>query len=149
MGFFEKLKNTWALLRDKVALYRMIVDAVRDGELTDEEMMEIDKRLREVGGFSESDVKQLHTQIYEAAYTAMAADNRITEREEQELLKMCRFFGIPEAVTEPTKKDLARFRLLSRIEEGVIPTVEVQGLVMEQEEICHWVTPVSLLEEKR
>lgn len=148
MGFFDKLRNTLALIKDKAQLYRMIVDAVRDGELTDDEILQIQDRIREIGNFSESEMKTLRATVYEVAYRAVSADKRITEREEADLLRIRTYFDIPDSVVEPTKKELAKYRLMENIDQGALPVVEVPELVKERDEVAHWATAASLLEEK-
>jgi hypothetical protein len=155
-------------------LYAMVLrNAVRDFELTDEEMAEL-SHLRRVFGLSDADVRSIEGEMLEDAYrtqTRLAVgDTRLTDEEKARLQELAARLRIPESLArsireeevgkvfdrvfnativdrrlseeeeryledlagnlgvriqhdQRTLRQLDRFRLLWRIEQGEIPTV--------------------------
>jgi len=124
-----------------------LIQAVSDGLLTPEEMSELDA-LRAESGLTPGDLGAIRASAYAAALAAARSDGRVTEGEEAELSRIQRYLGLADTEIAPSKAELARLRLLSNVQDGNLPVLQVAGLVTQRDEQVHWSEPSRLLEEK-
>jgi hypothetical protein len=55
---------------------------------------------------------------------------------------------IPEAEIAKSKKELARLRLLTEIQQGNPPALSVPNFILQKTEVAYWAEPGSILEER-
>ena len=125
MGFFSGISDKIKVMRqhakDKKEFLASLVTAAEDGKLTDDEIKEIQERYKELE-LTQDDLKGVRAQAYNAALRAAKADGVVTAEEEAELAKLQQFLMIPESEIAKSKKELARLRLLTEIQNGNPPT---------------------------
>jgi hypothetical protein len=110
-------------------------------------MDQIQARYKELE-LTQDDLKGIRATAYNAALRAAKSDGKITAEEEAELSKLQEFLKIPNAEIAKSKKELARLRLITEIQNGNPPTVSVQNVILQKKEIAHWSEPGSILEER-
>ncbi len=151
MGFFSGISDKIAAMRqhskDKKEFLAGVLRAAEDGKLTDDEIKEIQSRYKELE-LTQDDLKGIRAQAYNAALRAAKADGVVTAEEEAELTKLQQFLMIPESEIAKSKKELARLRLLTEIQNGNPPTVRVSNVILQKTEVAHWSEPASILEER-
>ena len=143
----DKLRAMHQKSLNKTSFQTAILDAVSDGKLTPEEIQHLDS-LRSEFGLGLEDLSSFRTTAYLAAYQATKRDGDITAEEERELQAIQTYLQVPDAAIEGTKRELARFRILREVRGGNLPSVPVDGLVLQKNEVSYWREPASLLEEK-
>jgi hypothetical protein len=94
------------------------------------------------------DIKSIRVQAYNAAFRAAKSDGIVTSEEESELKKLQDFFKIPESEILTSKKELAKLRILTEIQNGNPPFMSVSNVVLQKNETIYWSEPSSLLEER-
>lgn len=151
MGIFQdlstKIAAMWKHAKDKRAFFRAIVEAASDGRLTEQEIAQIDLGRGQLG-LTDDDLKQIRVQAYSAALAAATSDGKVTADEESELIKLQAYFKIPDSEIDKPKQQLARFRLLAEIQEGNLPTTNVQNVIFQKGEQAHWSEAGDILEER-
>lgn len=151
MGFFSGISEKIAEMRqrskDKKEFFDAILRAAEDGVLTDEEVAQIQTRYKELG-LTQDDLKGIRVQAYNAALRAVKSDGVVTAEEEAELGKLQQFLMIPESEIAKSKKELARLRLLTEIQNGNPPSVSVPNVILQKSETAYWSEPASILEER-
>ncbi len=145
--FTEKVKDEYGKIQDKKAFRDTLIGAVSDGELTIDEIAELNK-LKDELGLSEKDIKGIRADAYAAALTATKLDGRITQSEVEELENIQNFLKLENTEISNQKEELTRLRLLSEIREGNIPTLIPTNLITQKDEKVYWIEPSSLLEEQ-
>jgi hypothetical protein len=118
-----------------------------DGKITAEEIEDIERQQATLS-ISEVEMNEIRIKAYKSAYDAIKRDGTITSEEEEELSKIQKYFKIPDQDIEPTKKELARFRLLREIATGNIPEVTVTNMVVQKGEKAYWAEVGKILEER-
>ncbi len=151
MGFFSGISKKIAEMqqrsKDKKEFFDAILHAAEDGVLTDDEIAQIQSRRKELG-LTHDDLKGIRVQAYNAALRAAKSDGVVTAEEETELLKLQKFLMIPESEIVKSKKELARLRLLTEIQNGNPPSISVPNVVLQKSERAYWSEPASILEER-
>lgn len=151
MGILQTLKGkylAYAAHRENLANFRSaVMDAVEDGQLSDDEIDTL-AELREQYGLTLEDIKKLRVSAYNVAFRVAAADKAITREEEAELGKIQQFLQLTDTDIAKTKQEFARYRLLAEIQRGNLPEVRVPTLILQKTETAHWVEPASLIEER-
>lgn len=125
----------------------MLQDAIADGKLTDEEMKQLDAKKDELGLTGE-DIKHFASDMYVSGFEKAKEDEKITADEEKELQKLQKYLQVEDDDVPNTKKELWRLRLLTSIQEGVVPHISVSNVILQKGEIPYWSEPSALLEEK-
>jgi len=87
---------------------------------------------------------------YQAALNSAISDRRLSDEEENELKKLVENLGVAdEAIKKETGKiDLAYFKLLHNVENGNLPEIASKELPLQKNEICHYITKATKLENK-
>lgn len=151
MNILDKISAKYEEIKQKnddiVEFKEYLLKAVDDVVLTEEEIIELEKKRDELN-LTNDDVQKIKTKIYLAAYKTAKSDSFITKDEEQELEKIQNYLRINDSEIKKTKKELYRLRLLSQIQEGNIPVIMVNNIILQKGEKVYWVEPGELLEEK-
>jgi hypothetical protein len=146
-AFSAKISSMRQRSKDKKEFFENLVRAAADGKLTDEEINELAAECKRLD-LTEDDMRSVRVQAYEAALRTARADSQISCAEEAELLKLQRFFKIPDADISTSKRELARLRLLTEIQNGNLPTIAVVNVVLQKKETAFWSERASLFEER-
>jgi hypothetical protein len=133
--------------KDKKEFLSNILRAAEDGAFTDEEMNQLQSQFKELE-LTQDDLKGIRATAYSAALRAAKSDGKITAEEEAELDKIQEFLKIPGTEIAKSRKELARLRLITEIQNGNPPTITIQNVVLQKKEIAHWSEPGSILEER-
>lgn len=151
MGIFQSIVNKYKDAKQKTLNKKEFRDAflkaASDGKITQEEIVELDKKKAELD-LTEEDVKEMKSEVYTAAFSAAKSDKQITKEEENELQNIQTYLGLGDVEVQHDKKELARLRLLNEIQQGNMPAVTVTNLVTQKGEKIYWVEPVIMAEEK-
>jgi len=143
----EKVKDEYGKIQDKKAFRNALIMAVNDGELSLDEIAELDKQKTELG-LSEKDIKEIKIDAYATALTTTSLDGKITKSEEEELEKIQKYLNLEDGEISKRKEELTRLRLLTEIHEGNIPTLTLSNVITQKDEMVYWAEPSSLLEER-
>ncbi len=146
-GISKKIAEMWQRSKDKKEFFEDILRAAEDGVLTDEEIAQIQARYKELG-LTQDNLKGIRVQAYNAALQAVKNDGIVTAEEEAELGKLQLFLNIPESEIAKSKKELARLRLLTEIQNGNPPSVSVPNVILQKNETAYWSEPARILEER-
>jgi hypothetical protein len=146
-SLIQKYKDSKQKDLDKKAYKEMLLKAVSDGILSEDEITELTKK-KEAAGLSGKDVESIKTKAYLSAFGAVKADQRATEEEERELHKIQKYLQIEDVEIEITQKELARLRLLAEIKDGNLPDLIITNLITQKGERIYWIEPAILAEEK-
>lgn len=146
-GISEKITAMRQKSKDKKEFFASLIRAAEDGKLTDDEIKEIQARYKELE-LNQNDLKGIRAQAYNAALRAAKSDGVVTAEEEAELGKLQQFLMIPESEIAKSKKELARLRLLTEIQNGNPPSTSVPNVILQKSETAYWSEPASILEER-
>jgi len=151
MGFLSDISTKIATMRqrskDKKQFFQSLLKAADDGKLTDSEIKQIQTRKSELE-LTDDDLKSVRVQAYNAALHAARSDGKVTVEEEAELDKLQSTLKISDVEITKSKQELARLRLLTEIQNGNMPTVSVQNVILQKSETAHWAEPGNILEER-
>ncbi|HRE13437.1 MAG TPA: hypothetical protein PLD37_04495 [Usitatibacteraceae bacterium] len=151
MGIFDGISKKIAAMRqrstDKKEFFSSILRAAEDGKLTEEEIEQLQSQFKALG-LTRNDVKGVRVQAYQAALRSAKADGVVTELEVAELAKLQHFLMIPEVEVAKSKKELMRLRLLNEIQQGNIPTISINNVILQKAEKPYWSEAGSILEER-
>lgn len=115
-------------------------EALADGTFTKQEKAGLEATSKALG-MSEAQTRQLYetaaAATVQAAFTSAIADHRYTMDEEAHVMALARSLGVVIKHDESTEALVARFRLMGKIEEGVLPSVDVPVL-LQRGEVCHF-----------
>jgi hypothetical protein len=146
-GISEKIVAMRQYHKDKKAFFAALMSAADDGKFTDAEIKQIQSRYKELG-LTQKDLKGIRAQAYNAAFIAAKSDGVVTAEEETELANLQQFLMIPEHEIETSKRELARLRLLTEIQNGNPPTVSVPNIILQKSEIVYISEAGDILEER-
>ena len=121
-----------------------LADAVSDGELTPEER-DVLRSLRKKGALTASDVRDAGVAVYRDALDVAGQDARLTPEEDAALHRLQEQLGLTDADLEEDHNQLARLRLLARIEGGSFPDI-ASPIQLIPDERCYWVVQCTLAE---
>lgn len=146
-NILDKYKNEKQRILNKKKFKEVLLQAVCDGKLTEEEIDNLDKNKKDLG-LTEDDVADMRVEVFAVAYTVAKEDKQISKEEEKELKKIQNYLGLTDNQTQISKKEFARYRLLNEIQKGNLPAISVSNLRTQKGEIVHWVESAILSEEK-
>ena len=130
---------------DKKVILAMLTTAVSDGKIDTSEMAEIQGKYADLG-LSLIDIQGIRATVYARALDAAMTDGVVTRDEEAELQKIQDFLKIPDSEIGKSKKALAQYRLLSEIQMGNLPIIDAPKVLLQRNEVPHWMEAASLLE---
>lgn len=123
------------------AIYRKSVhEAVQDGEVSPEEktfLVSLYKNLALSDELAEKITTEVKGAFVQEYLRNAIADQRLSPQEEEQLQAICRNLNVDLALTEGTKKQLAKYKLLWSIENGDIPQVNV-SISLGKQEVCYF-----------
>ena len=129
---------------------RVMAEALAGGTFTDETKAKVENTAKALG-MSEAQTKSgFRTAAKGAlskAFSAAVADRRYSVSEEAEIEKLAKALGAEIGFDDATSLLVARYRLLSQIDDGNVPTIEVPVL-LQRGEVCHFSNVASLQEIK-
>jgi hypothetical protein len=150
----EERNRLTDLALKKEEFKQIVLRAIDDGKLTDEEIEEIEKRQAELD-LSDSEVKGIRIHAYKTAYLNAKEDGSITTAKIEELEKLKTQFDLTDDDVACEQKVLLRLRLITQIAEGSLPVIakhdlpaELGNLILQKGETVHWIEVVALKEEK-
>ncbi|MDE2150119.1 MAG: hypothetical protein KGJ55_09910 [Gammaproteobacteria bacterium] len=151
MGLFNDIAAKIAAMRqhskDKKAFFQSLFAAAEHGKLTDEEIQHIHSRQAELN-LTDKDLKSIRVQAYNVALHAARNDGKVTAEEETELQKLQQALNISDVEIATSKQELARLRLLAEIQDGNLPVIGVQDVLLQKGETAHWIEAGNILEER-
>ena len=121
-----------------------LADAMADGEITPEEM-DMLTSLRRKGALTATDVRAAGLSVYRDALESAISDSRLTPEEDAALHRLQEQLGLSDDDLEEDHIQLARLRLLARIESGSFPDVP-SPIQLIPDERCYWVVQSALAE---
>lgn len=127
-----------------------VTEAVSDGRMTEDERAFLDKVRRHLVLDDDvaEDIYKKGAQAYLQKVTNQAvADARLSPEEEKELHDVAQSLGGNLSYSDKTRATLERFRLYWLIENGDVPTVEVD-INLQRGEACYFVTDADWLEQR-
>ena len=86
-------------------------------------------------------------QVMSQTLKAVTGDQRLSPAEDAELQALVRVLGLPVETDADTSRAMDRMRLMWRIENGEIPTIQ-PPIVMQRGEVCHMAMPVDWYEPR-
>jgi hypothetical protein len=135
-SLMEKLQPAGTKEENKKKYFEVLVEALDDGVLTNDEIEELDA-LRKQLRLSQEDVAGMKLRAFQAAVNAAAADGIVTPKEEKDLEKIKAYLGIQESEIGRNKGTLNKMRMLYEIHKGNLPIIEIAGLGLEFGETAH------------
>ena len=136
-----------AQFRDKVK------EAVSGGKLSSADLEKLETLRKELEVEDPADDKtQLRRDIYNRAVAAVKAGGQLGTAEAAELAKIQKFLALSDDQVEKTRRNLTRFRTLTEIREGTLPTVPtsnvaLRGVQFEPGEVAHYCVSAELLDQ--
>jgi len=122
--------------------------ALEDGHLTDAEKTKLDAMAINFGlpeAVRDGIYTEEVTTAVQQAFNEAIADRRLTPEEDQRLAAVSANLGVTVTHSAETQRNLDRFRLLARIENGHLPVVQTTVL-LQRGEVCHATYPSTLHE---
>lgn len=142
--------------KDKQAQAKEAYETALDIALSDATVTESEKRhladLQNFLGLMESEASQLKAnqtlKRYQEVLSEITHDERISQSEERELYDIAHSLGIDETKVKKDLESYCHYKLMWEIESGLLPVVKSPA-VLRNNEVCHWVIPGKLLEDKK
>jgi hypothetical protein len=113
--------------------------AVGDSHFTDEEkqrIREVARRLRIPDALAATIREEEVRKVWDRVFDAAIVDRRLSEEEERYLADLAANLGVRVHIDRATARELDRFRLLWRIEQGELPTLDA-GVPLAPDEQAH------------
>ena len=130
------LKSAGTLEERKAQYQEVLLQAMDDGVLTNDEIEELDQ-LRKDLGLKDDDIKAMRMKAFQKAVEVVKADGLFTPKEERDLEKIKAYLGVGETDVSKNRVTLAKMRVLYEIQRGNLPIDEVPGLGLEHGEQTH------------
>lgn len=141
-----RMSSVLDVARPAVREYRAALQAaLADGELSDCERAEL-TALADRLGIDDKTRRRLYASALAVVFSSMAQDRRIDDAERAALIKLQAQLDVD--LPAETIQDYRRFRLLAEIDNGVLPVLELDGVMLQAGEEVHWSEPGDLVEEK-
>lgn len=142
-GLFQRFKDAGRAMLDKRKLKDLVLEAVADGVLTDNEWSQIEAVLSEKG-IDRRAITDWSEEILERAVNAIDRTNVSTARVTL-VDGIIRTLGVSSA---KQMDRLNRWRYIAGIREGALPIQSLENTVLRKNEQVHWVEPAKLWEER-
>jgi hypothetical protein len=136
-------------------LHAMVLAAVSDANLSDEEKRQIQQAAVKLG-LSREELGSIRGKAFHAAAEQVVSDGVVDEAEIARLDDIHGFLQVADHESDHAWRYVLRLRLATEIRAGNLPgndrdaraLLEVPGLVLGANEVVHWVEPGDLLEER-
>lgn len=132
---------------NKSEFQALVLSAVADGKLTDDEITTIGLKYQQFG-LTKEDIKGLGAKAYENAAKVVMADGLVSDSEAEQLRRIQKLLMVPDAEISEIKASVARIQTLSQMQTGILPSIQPTGLILQKGEIAHLEEPANLLEDK-
>lgn len=142
-SFFQRFKDAGQSVLDKRRLKALVLETVADGELTADELAQIEAVLAEKG-IDRSVISEWGADILERAVDSIDRMNVSAARLDS-IDGIIRTLGVTSA---KEMERLNRWRYIAGIREGNLPVQNVENVVLRNGELVHWVEPANLWEER-
>jgi hypothetical protein len=126
------------------AYSQALADAVADGVLSDDEVQELET-IQKKGALTALDVRSAGLAVYRDALEEVASDARLTPEEDATLHRLQAQLGLTDSDLSADLTQLARLRLLARIDQGHFTEVR-SPIQLVPDEVCYWVVQCTLAE---
>lgn len=120
-----------------------VLEAVKDGKLTKEEIDTLEKKREELG-LSLEVLESIRVNAYVRAFQTVSSDADITEDEWDELEQIQDYLGVKDREIAKSKKELYRLRVISEIRKGNMPILSLPHLIAKAGETAYWSEAVTL-----
>jgi hypothetical protein len=130
------LKSAGTLEERKAQYLEVLMQAMEDGVLTDDEIEELDQ-LRKDLGLKDDDIKAMRMKAFQKAVEVVKSDGLFTPKEERDLEKIKGYLGVGETDVARNRTTLAKMRVLYEVQRGNLPIDEIAGLGLEPGEQTH------------
>ena len=156
VAYLDALRDAFALTDDEIReSERQVVhprysialrDALADARLTDDEravLARLAQQLRLPDAVQQDLYARSTRSVIEGLLGRSTADRRLSPDELEQLASVARQLGVSRDFDGATEAMLDRYALFWRIENGDLPTVIIDTLVLEADEICHVAIPAT------
>ncbi|UPA22010.1 hypothetical protein K8942_02995 [Candidatus Peribacteria bacterium] len=120
-----------------------VLEAVKDGKLTKEEIDTLEKTREELGLPLEV-LDAIRVQAYVTAFETATTDTDVTDDEWDELEQIQDYLGLKDADIAKTKKQLYRMRVLSEMRKGNMPIIDIPRMLLRPQERVYWSEAMNL-----
>lgn len=136
-------------LEERKAKYNeVLMRAMEDGVLDDDEIEELDQMRKQLG-LKDDDVRGMRLKAFQKAVEVVKSDGLFTPKEERDLEKIKGYLGVGETDVVKNRHTLAKMRVLYEIHRGNLPIDEVPGLGLDPGEHCHISVAATLQEPQK
>ena len=162
VAYLDALRDAFALTDDEVRESEQQVvhprysvalhDALADTRLSEEEravLARLAQQLRLPDNVQQELYARTTRSVIEGLLGRSTADRRLSPDELEQLASVARHLGVARDFDGATEAMLDRYALFWRIENGDLPTVIVDTLVLEADEVCHAVVPAQRYEPRQ
>jgi hypothetical protein len=125
----------------------VLIAAVSDGKLTDSELNTINQ-LAQQYNIEEEDFLKINVEVYKAAFQAVVSDGIITEEEERNIQEIQNVLMVDINQIPQELQIIDYHRRLRQIQQGYLPTLSINGLILKSNEVTHFLIEAGLLEER-
>lgn len=151
MGIFDAITEKFKAMQQRSAnkkdFYDLVLQAIADGKLTDDEIDAIGSKYQQYG-LTKEDIKGLGSKAYEKAAKVIWADGIVSDSEAEQLKRIQQLLMVPDAEIGEIKASISRIQMINQIQNGILPSIQPSGLILLKGEIAYWEEPAKLLEEK-
>ena len=128
-------------------LYRMLQDAVLDGNVSDSELKQINS-LYYQSELSDEEFSELKEAFFWQVVETLISDRRISDIEKSAFKQISNKLTISPSVLQLAEKEVSYFSLLHDIETAKLPSLTPQDVLLKKDEIAHFDASASMLEER-
>jgi len=123
---------------------------LRKGFLDNKEKKELTE-LESSSSLSKKDLKPIHQKALSSLFNQIISDQRITEYEKKNLEKVIEYLELNTSDFSFDQKKFNKFYSLARIDEGLLPNIECNGLdvILKENEQILWLCPAVLIKYKK
>lgn len=151
MGIFDSITDKFKAMQqrssNKSEFHALVLSAVSDGMLTDDEILVIGNKYQQFG-LNKEDIKGLGANAYENAAKVVMADGIVKDSDIEQLNRIQKLLMVSDIEVSEIKVAITRMRTLHQLQLGSLPNIKPTGLILQKYEIAHWEEPANLLEDK-
>lgn len=151
MSFFnnlsEKLQQIKQDFNEKQDFKTQLINICKDGKITEKEIAYIEQ-LAEEYGLEEKDLQKVNVSAYKAAFNAILKDGILTEDEEYNIYFIQNFLEIDDKKIKNELQILQHHAQLREIQKGNLPIIDYMGIILQNNELIHFLIPAQILEER-
>jgi hypothetical protein len=151
MGFLDKITKPFQDRKLKneqlLQLRELLVNAVSDLELTDQELLQIKNYFAD-SKLNAEDFAKIRDEAFMHAVNLAMVDKRVSFEELTALDDIALKLGISRLYYEKIRSGLGIYYLLDTVEKGILPEIEPESIILQKNEIAHIEVPSFLLEER-